>query len=210
MTALAYELCPTAILAGFAALTAAMASSVLPPPTVRQLMKWPLQKESPDVPPGSVTVNKEKFFLQTLEEHKKLIFKISWSYTDNAEDAKDLRQEIFRQLWESFDSFRGESKISTWMYRVAIRTANLQLRARKKRKTESLDEIPEAASAYEPRDEGFDDKSLRLLSRFDKSEKDIVMLRMEGLPIKEIADVLGMTEAAIHNRILRMKEKYKL
>src|SRR5436190_6270501 len=231
MTALDCQHYPTHILAGVVAFAAAAARLVLRPPTQRpdsaeaassgrQLrwpgsqrdltMKWPLQKESSDKPRGSVTAVKEKFFLQALEEHKKLIFKISWSYSNNAEDAKDLRQEIFRQLWESIDSFRAESKISTWMYSVAIRTANLKLRAGNKRKTERLEDIPEAASTHTPEDEGFDDNMLRLLNRFDKSDRDIVMLRMENLPIKEIADVLGMTESAIHNRILRMKEKYKL
>lgn len=75
----------------------------------------------------------EQEFLERIEQHKGVLFKISKMYMDNYEDQNDLFQEITYQLWKAYHSFEGKSKFSTWMYRVAINTAIVFLKSEKKR-----------------------------------------------------------------------------
>mgnify|MGYP001547519314 CR=1 FL=1 len=72
-------------------------------------------------------MGKEESFTRIIRENEGVIFKITTIYTQSEQDQKDLYQEIVYQLWKSFDSFRNESKICTWMYRVALNTAITQL-----------------------------------------------------------------------------------
>ena len=65
----------------------------------------------------------EKEFLEKIEKHKGVIFKISKMYMDNFDDQKDLFQEITFQVWKAYPSFEGKSQFSTWLYRVALNTA---------------------------------------------------------------------------------------
>src|SRR5690606_40957084 len=65
-------------------------------------------------------VSKEKEFSQLIKEHQGLIIKVSRLYTNKLEDDEDLFQEIVLQVWRSYDTFKGVSKICTWMYRVAL------------------------------------------------------------------------------------------
>ena len=79
-------------------------------------------------------MTKEEKFASVIKDNEKIIFKITTLYTDNSDDQADLYQEVVLQLWKSFDSFKGESKISTWLYRVAMNTAITQIRNKKKNK----------------------------------------------------------------------------
>ncbi|MGK0414691.1 MAG: RNA polymerase sigma-70 factor (ECF subfamily), partial [Polaribacter sp.] len=66
-------------------------------------------------------VNKKKSqnFDAFIKEYNNVIFKVCYSYTDNREDFEDYYQEVCYQLWRSIDSFKGDSKLSSWVYRVA-------------------------------------------------------------------------------------------
>ena len=75
----------------------------------------------------------EKEFLEQIEQHKGVIFKISKMYMDNFDDQKDLFQEITFQIWKAFPNFERRSKFSTWMYRIALNTAIVFLKSEKKR-----------------------------------------------------------------------------
>ena len=106
-------------------------------------------------------MQKEEAFVQIIKEHQALIYKVSALYTEQKQDQNDLYQEIVYQLWKSFDSFRSESKLSTWMYRVALNTAIGQLNKRKRRPHEVSLEFGNTPSA-----EGYDpilEERIRLL-----------------------------------------------
>ncbi len=76
---------------------------------------------------------KEQEFLNRIESHKGILYKVSKMYMDNHDDQQDLFQEIICQLWKSYDSFRNESQFSTWMYRVAVNTAIVFLKKEKRK-----------------------------------------------------------------------------
>ena len=77
-------------------------------------------------------MQKEEKFISIIKKNEGVIFKITSLYTDNRDDQKDLYQDVVFQLWKSFDSFRSESKISTWMYRIALNTALTRLKKSKR------------------------------------------------------------------------------
>src|SRR5215813_2443147 len=96
----------------------------------------------------------EQGFLELLNRHQKLIKKVIRIYAFNSEDRQDLFQEIVYQLWRSYGSFRAESRVSTWVYRVALNTAITSLRSNKKRTehAELSDEIIASLQSQEVSD----------------------------------------------------------
>ena len=72
----------------------------------------------------------KKEFIDLIENNKGIIHKIALTYCSNRADKEDLYQEICLQLWRSFSKYRGKSKISTWLYRVALNTAISAVRKR--------------------------------------------------------------------------------
>ncbi|HVZ97827.1 MAG TPA: sigma factor, partial [Chitinophagaceae bacterium] len=72
--------------------------------------------------PMNLTDKSAKFLL-VIEAHKGIIYKVASVYCTNAEDKKDLAQEIVFQLWKSFDKYNAEFKYSTWIYRIALNVA---------------------------------------------------------------------------------------
>ena len=75
----------------------------------------------------------KKEFIQDIKENEGIIYKVTRIYSNNTEDQNDSYQEIVHQLWKSYNSFKGNSKISTWMYRSALNTAISNLKKEKRR-----------------------------------------------------------------------------
>ncbi len=154
---------------------------------------------------------KEEEFTQVIKENEGLIFKITSIYTENKDSQQDLYQEVVYQLWKSFKSFRKESKISTWIYRVAMNTA---ITARKKasRRVDhfSLDYLERKED--EVADPLFEERLKNLYShikKLDKLEKGIILLFLEGLSYDEIAEITGLSSSNVGTRLSRIKKKLK-
>jgi len=116
---------------------------------------------------------KANIFLDIIENHKRIIYKITNSYCKENEDRQDLIQEIIIQLWQSFDKYDPQYSLSTWIYRIALNTSISYYRKNKvrKEKTTELSVILKASlKANEPFQENQD---LILLQGFIKELKDI-------------------------------------
>jgi RNA polymerase sigma factor (sigma-70 family) len=156
--------------------------------------------------------SKQDHFLQLMEENKGILYKIAKIYQDDAEDRNDLLQEMTLQLWLAFDSFRGESKFSSWMYRVALNTAIVFFKKAKRRSDdqplpynmERPDELSNSAEKEEQLAIFY-----KAVSRLDKVEKALIYLYMENQPYSEIAAHLGITEVNMRVRLNRVKNKLK-
>ena len=152
---------------------------------------------------------KEKEFVRIIKQHEGVIFKISTMYTDNRDDQKDLYQDVVFQLWKSFDSFRAESKISTWMYRIALNTALTRLKKSKRMKhSVSIDKVVlQETENYDPE---FEDR-LRILYAHIKQlnviEKGLMLLLLEGKKYEEIAEITGISPSNVGTKISRIKQK---
>ncbi|WP_427875546.1 RNA polymerase sigma factor [Flavobacterium sp. MMS24-S5] len=154
---------------------------------------------------------KEQEFLNRIESHKGILYKVSKMYMDNSDDQQDLFQEIVCQLWKSYESFRNESQFSTWMYRVAVNTAIVFLR-KEKRKVDRY----EIASENVKDDEGDShikesqlDHLYKAVQKLEKIDKAIIFYQLEGFSHKEIGENLGISEGNARVKLNRAKEKLK-
>ncbi|MBB4801034.1 MULTISPECIES: RNA polymerase sigma factor [Flavobacterium] len=154
---------------------------------------------------------KEQEFLNRIESHKGILYKVSKMYMDNYDDQQDLFQEIVCQLWKSYETFRNESQFSTWMYRVAVNTAIVFLR-KEKRKVDKY-EIASENIKEEEGDSHIKESQLdhfyKAVQKLEKIDKAIIFYQLEGFSHKEIGENLGISEGNARVKLNRAKEKLK-
>ncbi|WP_298316448.1 sigma-70 family RNA polymerase sigma factor [uncultured Aquimarina sp.] len=156
-------------------------------------------------------MSKEEEFTRIIKDNEGVIFKITTIYTDRSEDQQDLYQEIVYQLWKAYDSFRGDAKVSTWMYRVALNTAITRLKKEKRKGNRiGIDQV--VLRQTENYNTEFEEK-LRILYAHIKMlndlEKGLILLLLEGKKYEEIALITGLTPSNVGTRISRIKQKLK-
>ncbi|GAB5410274.1 MAG: sigma-70 family RNA polymerase sigma factor [Balneolaceae bacterium] len=155
---------------------------------------------------------KEETFRELFSEHYAMVVKVCRLYSDSEEDNHDNIQEVALQLWKSFDSFEGRSKISTWIYRVALNVCMFQLKKRKRNrkvKDEWLEHIPEDDLERKKELEeqsGILSDAIKQLKEIDRA---IILLYLEEVPYKEISEILGITVTNVGARINRIKTRLK-
>jgi len=154
---------------------------------------------------------KQQEFITLIKENEGVIFKVTLVYTFNEEDQKDLYQEIVYQLWKSFDSFRGDAKISTWMYRIALNTAITNLK-KEKRSGKKVPIDDDLLSRIDHIDTLMDERIKVLyihIKKLNTIEKGIVLLYLEGKSYDEISTITGFSTTNVGTRLNRIKQKLK-
>jgi RNA polymerase sigma-70 factor, ECF subfamily len=147
-------------------------------------------------------------FIQVIESNQGIIKSLCNAYYVSHEDQKDVFQDIILQLWKSFESFRGESKISTWIYKVSLNTILTKVRNEKKKiVAESIGSTELSFS------NAMADDDMELLHLVIQSLKDldkaIVILYLEGYKNKEISQILNLTTTNVSTRLNRVKAELK-
>ncbi len=131
-------------------------------------------------------------------------------YENDREVRNDLFQEIVLQLWKSFPTFRGEAKITTWMYRIALNTAISGFRKEtRKIVTEDLREVH-----YNISEQGTDlDENLQKLQwairQLNEIDRGMIMMALEEIPYEDIADTVGISQNNVRVRMNRIREKLR-
>lgn len=153
----------------------------------------------------------EKNFVKLVNEHQGLIHKVCFLYETDAEARNDLFQEIVLQLWKSFHTFRGDAKITTWMYRIALNTAISGYRKQNRKiKTQDLQEW-HFNMADDHR--GDDEENLHRLQwairQLSEIERAMIMMALEEVPYEEIAEAIGITQNNVRVRMNRIREKLR-
>jgi len=159
-----------------------------------------------------VQIQLEKNFLSDFEKNQNIVHKICRIYTTNQDQHNDLFQEITIQIWKNYSKFRGESKFSTWMYRVSLNTAiTLYRKSSRSIKTQDFSEV-----SFKIKAEDYDDtKDKQLKALYDgirelnDIEKALIFLYLEDKPYKEIAKTLGISEGNARVKMNRSKEKLR-
>ncbi len=151
-----------------------------------------------------------KHFVEMIQKHQDIIHKISFFYSDHNEDRKDLEQEIILQLWKSYPSFKQKSQFTTWMYRVALNTAILDLRKRKKRP----DSIRINDQVLNLKDQsGSDDEAVlklfKAIEQLDKVDRALILLYLEKKTYEDIASIIGITSKNVSVKLVRIKDKLR-
>jgi len=147
-------------------------------------------------------------FLDILSTHQGLIHKVCRLYRDDAEERKDLFQEIVYQLLRAYPKYKGEGKISSWIYRVSLNTAMAAFR-KPRLKTEGEEKIPEHADEETSPDRLQEDMMFEAIGRLDDAEKGCIALYLEGMSYSEIAGIMGITENHLGVKLNRIRNKIR-
>ena len=152
---------------------------------------------------------KEQEFSRMVRENKSTIYTVCYMFSNDEDEVSDLFQETLINLWKGFESFRHESKLSTWIYRVAMNTCISA--DRKKRRQGSIVPLSMNINLYD--DEDHETKQVRQLheriQRLDLIDRALVMMWLEGMSYEEIAEVVGISVKNVGVKLVRIKEKLK-
>lgn len=152
----------------------------------------------------------EREFLSLIEDNKKIIYKVSLMYADDFEHQQDLYQDIVLNLWTSFGTFRGESKTSTWVYRIALNTCVSELRKKNARPlttpmTCDVEQLMDDSTEYRQQVR----ELYQLIGRLSQLERAIVLLWLDEKSYDEIAVILGISKSNVGVKLNRIKEKLR-
>ena len=154
----------------------------------------------------------EESFVKQLKANQNIVHKICRLYTSDQDSHNDLFQEITIQLWKAFPKFRGESKFSTWAYRVALNTAITLYR----KNTKSVNTIEFESGRHFVLQEEYnyeEEEHIKLLykavQQLNDIEKALVFMYLEDKDYEEIAETLGISEVNARVKMNRIKTKLK-
>jgi len=152
----------------------------------------------------------EEEFVKQLEENQNIVHKICRLYTNDQDAHNDLFQEVTIQLWKAYPKFRGDSKFSTWMYRVALNTAiTLYRKSTRRVKTTNYESVSFKITDIDDDDETTEQLTLLYgaVKQLNDIEKALVFLYLEDKSYREISETLGISEVNARVKMNRVKTK---
>lgn len=157
-----------------------------------------------------MALEEEQNFVNLINEHQGLIHKVCIMYENDREVRNDLFQEIVLQLWKSFPTFRGEAKISTWMYRIALNTAISGFRKEtRKIVTEDLRDVHFNISESGDESEENLQKLQWAIRQLNEIDRAMIMMALEEVPYEDIAETIGISQNNVRVRMNRIREKLR-
>lgn len=147
-------------------------------------------------------------FNEWLQQHTALFFKVIRAYAFSAMDRDDLFQEIMIQVWRSVPTFKKESTVSTWLYRIAFNTA-IKWSQKEKKHLPANEKVEIAEHLLIENNNSPDERLVWLyeeISRLNEIDRSLTLLMLEGMNYKEMAAILGITETNVGVKINRIKK----
>ena len=152
---------------------------------------------------------KEELFARLVREHKSTIYAVCYIFSHDEEEVHDLVQETLINMWKGIDGFREKSKISTWIYRVALNTCLLQERKKKK----EVAKVPLSMGVNFFEDSDANSTQVRQLhqriGKLGLVDRALVMMWLEGMSYDEIGAVMGISAQNVGVKLFRIKEQLK-
>ncbi len=170
-------------------------------------------------------VNQTETLKELYDKYSRMVFNVAFRMLQNREDAEDVTQDVFLKVYKSLKYFRGESQISTWLYRITInQSLNLQ-RKRKYKQWLSLSKQADVSDSFENNDDNIDiagapeespDAVLErketervvqeAINQLPEQQRTALLLhRYEGLSYEEIAKIMDVSVASVESRLHRAK-----
>lgn len=154
-------------------------------------------------------MNLKSEFTEIIEEYKAVIYKVCYVYAQDKEEINDYYQEILINLWNSYPKFRGESKISTWIYKVSLNTCITFIRKKKRKPSTTPLSIDVTLFEDSEANKQEIEELYKLINRLEKMEKTLILLWLEEKNYDEIADITGLTRSNVAVKLMRIKNKLK-
>jgi RNA polymerase sigma-70 factor (ECF subfamily) len=162
----------------------------------------------------SPPTDRESLFKTWLAEHRGIFVKVSRSFAPAPADTADLQQEMHLQLWTSLSTYAGQAKPSTWIYRVCLNTALTWRRgtARRERRIEPEADIAHLSSgaaspAEQAGEEEMLDKLYTAINALPMFDRALILLALDGLAYREIAEITGLTENHVGVSLTRARQR---
>jgi RNA polymerase sigma-70 factor (ECF subfamily) len=158
-------------------------------------------------------MEKEAAFRKLYDEHRDRIYRMCCYYVSGEEDRSDLYQDVLHNIWKGLGDFRGESALSTWVYRVTV-NSSLAFIAKQKTRKKKATEFGEFVRSQTRSSEGGEGRSnidllYHAIAELPLIDMIIMSLVLEEASTKEIASATGLTESNVRVRIHRAKDKLK-
>ena len=152
-------------------------------------------------------------FMNWLGEHGSSVMKVARAYTLTSEECQDLAQEILLQAWQSLPKFEQRASAATWFYRVALHTAmnwhrkDKSRRARQQPLVEVQALAPECVdSAEQAQQRETVEQLYQAIQQLPKADAALVLLYLDELSYREMAEVLGISESNVGVKLNRAKK----
>ena len=150
----------------------------------------------------------EKEFEQLVKKHKNTIYTVCFMFSKDSEEVNDLFQEVLINIWQGLSSFKGQSKMETWIWRISLNTCISCERKKKKNAT-----VPLTMDVDFFEDKDAEAQQVRMLydrvHRLKPFDRAIVLLWLEGIAYDEIAAIVGITTSNVATRLFRIREQLK-
>ncbi len=157
--------------------------------------------------------DQKSLFMNWLDEHGSSVMKVARAYTLTGEECQDLAQEILLQAWRSLPKFEGKASAATWFYRVALHTAMNWHRNDKPRRSrqQPLLEVQALAteranSAEQVQQRDTVEQLYKAIHQLPKTDAALVLLYLDELSYREMAEVLGISESNVGVKLNRAKK----
>ncbi|MCQ2065597.1 MAG: sigma-70 family RNA polymerase sigma factor [Bacteroidaceae bacterium] len=151
--------------------------------------------------------NREKEFSRLVEQHKSTVYTVCYMFSKDPDEVEDLFQDVLINLWKGFDSFRGESKVETWIWRVALNTCISA--DRKRRRAGEKVPLDMNANLFSDSDEA--SRQVRQLygriGRLDLVDRALVLLWLENMSYDEIGAIVGISARNVGVKLFRIRQK---
>ena len=168
---------------------------------------------------SNIIIDKEALFKEIVEKYKLLVTNTCYGFVHSMDDANDISQDVFVEVWKKLDFFRGDSKISTWLYKISVNKSLNFIRDHKKNAILcAIDSIKENVLAYHPSPAIEDNEEhkikIKLLHKaiadLPKRQKTVfVLFHYEGLDYKEIAEITNATVSVVESLLYRARTNLK-
>lgn len=151
----------------------------------------------------------QHIFEQWLAQHKGLLFKVVRAYAFNSHDQDDLFQEMTTQVWNSVPRYRGDSSVSTWIYRVAFYAAigwsKKEKRHRDKHQSIQREDrlLSQRSNPENPKLEWLYEQ----ISQLDEIDRSLTLLMLDGFSYREIGDTMGISQSYVGVKLNRIKKR---
>ncbi len=135
-----------------------------------------------------------------------IINKVCYFYAANVDDFDDMRQETLINLWRGAERFRGDSALSSWVYRVAINSCVTYFRKNRCPDSTPIDQHPELITDDTDK-AAMLSEMYQLINRLGDVDKAIMLMWLDGYDYETIAEVTGLNRPTVGTRLHRVKEK---